>query len=176
MAKSSVLRLGAAFRTQVEDLLAEGATIDEITTAVNAALAAEGRDDRVSRSAVGRVTKSMAETLQAKRRADQIVAALAEAGPAGGGLDGRLELLRTLLVDAAVRMVEDDDSVANVSELKDVAGAMLNVEKTGHLADLRRERERARQQAGDRGERAARGQGLSAAGAAAIRSAIEGAQ
>ena len=63
------------------------------------------------------------------------------------------------------------------ADVKHLAAALLNVEKAGHLNDqhIAEAEARAKAQAGARGEKAARRQGLSAQGAAAIRAAIEGA-
>ena len=91
-------------------------------------------------------------------------------GPAQATLEGRLELLRTLLTHAAGRMIEDADAPApSAGELKALATALLNVEKTGQLADQREAAAAAR-----RGAQAARRQGLRPDAVAAIRAAIEG--
>ena len=178
MARSSVLRAG--FGAQLDDLLAQGATLDEITEAFNASLERAGRPERVSRSAVGRAAKSRQGILAAKRRADQVLEVLRDAGPSSAGMEGRLELVRTLLVDTAARAMADDDDEApppTPGELKDLARALLSLEQAGHLADRRvvEAEQREREEAARRGEQAARRQGLSAGGAAAIRAAIEGA-
>ena len=175
MARSSVLRLGAEFRARFEDLLQSGATVDAITDELNTALAGAGRPERVSRSAVGRAATSLAGMLEAKRRADLVVSALAEAGPAVRGMEGRLELVRTLMADCALRMAGAEEP-PTPAELKDVAGALLSAERAGHLADQRAAAARERERAASAGERAARRAGLSAAGAAQIRAAIEGAE
>ena len=177
MARSSVLRAG--FAAELDDQLAQGATLDEITDAFNQALERAGKPERLSRSAVGRAAKGRQGILAAKRRADQVLEALREAGPSSAGLEGRLELVRTLLVDTAARAVADDDDAPppTPGELKDLARALLSLEQAGHLADRRvaEAEKREREQAARRGEQAARRQGLSATGAAAIRAAIEGA-
>lgn len=180
MARSSVLRAG--FASELDDALARGATIDEITDSFNAALKRAGRPERLSRAAVGRAAKARASILAAKRRADVVLEAMREAGPPSAGLDGRLELVRTLLVDTAARAMVADDSDGDEAppspgDLKDLSRALLSLEQAGHLADRRiaEAEQRAREAAGRRGETAARRQGLSADGAAAIRAAIEGA-
>lgn len=177
MARSSVLRAG--FGSELDDALARGATIDEITEQFNAALERAGRPERLSRAAVGRAAKARSSILAAKRRADSVLEAMREAGPPSAGLDGRLELVRTLLVDTAARAMADDEDEAPPSpgDLKDLSRALLSLEQAGHLADRRiaEAEQRAREAAARRGETAARRQGLSADGAAAIRAAIEGA-
>ena len=177
MARSSVLRAG--FGAQLDELLAAGATIDEITEELNGSLERAGRPERLSRSAVGRAAKARDGILAAKRRADQVLDVLREAGPASAGLEGRLELVRTLLVDTAARAVADDEDAPppTPGELKDLARALLSLEQAGHLAERRvaEAEQRAVEAAAETGERAARRQGLSAAGAAKIREAIEGA-
>ena len=175
MARSSVLRLG--FGERLDELLKAGATIDEIAGDINAALERGGRPERVSRSAVGRAAQARAGLLEAKKRQDLILDALREAGPASNAMEGRLELIRTLLFDSASQALADPDAVMEPSAVKDISAALLNVEKAGRLNDQRiaEAEARAKAQAGARGEKAARRQGLSAQGAAAIRAAIEGA-
>lgn len=179
MARSSVLRAG--FAADLDDALGRGATIDEITIQFNAALERAGRSERLSRAAVGRAAKSRQNILAAKRRADLVLSAMREAGPPSAGLEGRLELVRTLLVDTAARALDDDgdggEAPPSPSELKDLSRALLSLEQAGHLAERRvaEAERRAREAAARRGEQAARRQGLSAGGAAAIRAAIEGA-
>ena len=174
MARSSVLRLG--FGERLDELLVAGATIDEIADDINAALERGGRPERVSRSAVGRATKAREGLLAAKRRQDALLEALRRHGPASDAMEGRLELIRTLLFDSASQAL-DADAPMEPAAVKDLASALLNVEKAGHLNDKRiaEAEARAKAEAGARGEKAARRQGLSADGAAAIRAAIEGA-
>ena len=176
MARSSVLRAG--FAAELDDLLAAGATIDEITAEFNAALERRGDPERLSRSAVGRAAKGRQGILAAKRRADLALEAMAEAGPAAANTQGHIELLRTLLVDAAARASDDDDAPpVTFGDLKNMARMLLSLEQAGHLAERRvaEAEKREREKAAQRGEKAARRQGLSADGAAAIRAAIEGA-
>ena len=174
MARSSVLRLG--FGERLDELLTAGATIDEIADDCNAALERDGREERVSRSAVGRATKAREGLLAAKRRQDALLEALRQNGPPSDAMEGRLELIRTLLFDSASQAL-GDDAPMEPAAIKDISSALLNVEKAGHLNDQRiaEAEARARAKAGARGEQAARRQGLSAQGAAAIRAAIEGA-
>ena len=178
MARSSVLRAG--FAADLDDLLAQGATIDEITEQLNAALERAGKPERLSRSAVGRAAKSRQGILAAKRRADLALEAMREAGPPSADLEGRLELVRTLLVDTAARALagdEDEEAPPTPGELKDLARTLLSLEQAGHLADRRiaEAERREREAAARRGEQAARRQGLSAEVAAAIHGEIEGA-
>lgn len=175
MARSSVLRAG--LEGELEGLLARGATIDEIAAALNGALERAGRDERLSRSAVGRAAKRHAGILAAKRRADQALQAMREAGPPSAGLEGRLELVRVLLVDTAARVANDDETPPTPGELKDLARTLLSLEQAGHMADRRvaEAERRAREQAARRGEKAARRAGMTAGAAAQLRAAIEGA-
>ena len=174
MARSSVLRAG--FAAELDGLLAQGATIDEITEQLNGALERAGRPERLSRSAVGRAAQARQSVLDAKRRADHVLESMRQAGPATS-IESHLELLRTLLVDAAMRADEEGAEPATLGDLKDMARAMLSIEQAGHLAERRvaEAERREREAAARRGERAARRQGLSADGAAQIRAAIEGA-
>ena len=173
MAKSSVMRLG--FGERLDELLAAGSTLDEITDEINAALDRAGQEARVSRSAVGRAAKARAGLLAAKRRQDIVLDALRDAAPASVAMEGRLELIRTLLFDSASEALSDGEPLSP-AQIKDVSAALLNVEKAGQLSDTRIEKAeaRARNKAAQVGERAARQQGLSAQGASAIRQAIEG--
>ena len=175
MAKSSVLRLG--FGERLDELLAAGATIDEIADDINAALERDGREERVSRSAVGRATKAREGLLAAKRQQDVLLEALRKNSPADDAMEGRLELIRILLFNSASQALADPDAQIDSADAKNLASALLNLEKAGHLSDKRiaEAEARARAKAGARGEQAARRQGLSAQGAAAIRAAIEGA-
>ena len=172
---SRVDRLGLV--TALDQLVTSGATVDEITDALNQALARADRPDRLSRAAVGRARKTRLGVLEAKRHADDVLHTLADAGSAAG-LEGRLELMRMLLTSTAARMTDDPEAPPpDPHELRALATAFFAVEKTGHLADQRdaAAEARARTQAATRGEQAARSQGLSPAASAAIRAAIEGA-
>ena len=174
MAKSTVLRLG--FGDRLIELLSAGATIDEITDELNGVLEHAGRDDRVSRSAVGRAAKAHEGLLAAKRRQDLLVATLKERAPQADAREARLELLRTLMFDTASQALGAEDGLSP-EQMRDLASGLLNLERTGQLADKRlvEAEARARAKAGEAGEHAARRQGLSAEGATAIRQAIEGA-
>ena len=178
MARSSVLRLG--FGERLDELLAAGATIDEIAEDLNAALERGGREERVSRSAVGRATKAREGLLAAKRQQDLLLDALRKDGPGGDATEQRLEMIRILLLNTASQALADPDTPVDVeaaAAVKNLASGFLNVEKAGRLSDQRiaEAEARAKARAGARGEKAARRQGLSAEGAAAIRAAIEGA-
>ena len=174
MAKSSVLRLG--FGERLDELLAAGATLDEITCDLNDALDRADRPERVSRSAVGRAAQARAGLLEAKRRQDVLLSALREAQPATDAMEGRLELIRTLLFDSASQALTGDDEPMSAAQIRDISAALLNVEKAGHLSDQRlaEAEARARTQAATRGEQAARRAGLSPDITAAIRAAVEG--
>lgn len=174
MARSSVLRLG--FGGRLDELIAAGATVDEITDDINGALERAGREERVSRSAVGRAAQNRAGLLAAKRQQDIMLDALREAGPGDDrAVEGRLEVLR-LLVFQAVSQALGGGETLSPADIKDIASALLNTEKAGHLSDRRiaEAEARATARAADRGEKAARRQGLSAGGAAKLRAAIEG--
>ena len=168
--RSTVLR-DPVLHARVADGVESGRTIDQITD--------ELREDghQVSRSAVGRASRAMSGVLAAKRQADQIVDALSKAGPASSdAVEGRLELLRALLVSAAARMADPEGDPPEASELRTIASALLDVERAGAMSDRRRAEaeRRAVEAAARRGERAAKQQGLSPSIAAAIRQAVEG--
>ena len=174
MAKSSVLRLG--FGQRLDELLAAGATIDEIAEDLNGALERAGREERVSRSAVGRAAKAREGLLAAKRRQDELIAVLRAGSAPDGALEAQLDIVRTLLFETAAQALGNTDALSP-AEMKDIAAGLLNVERAGHLSDQRiaEAEARARARAAQAAERAARGEGLSRAGAAAIRAAIEAA-
>ena len=159
MARSSVARLGGEYSALVEDLLREGATVTEITDAVNDALEAAGRDERVSRSAVGRTTQSLAPVLHLKAQMDDVVDALRREGPAGNGLDQQIELLRGLVIEAGVGMAGGGGEPREVRRL---AAALLDLERAGTLADRRIEdaERRAREAAAEAGAEEARSRGV----------------
>ena len=169
--RSTVLRDPAA-RARVTDAMDRGATVDEITDELHAA------GHAVSRSAVGRATQTLQSVLQSKRHADQVVDLLRPAEGASDATEGRLELIRTLLVTAASNMLDPDgvSITASAKELRAISAALLDVERTGQLVDQRlaEAATRERTRAGTRGEQAARRAGLSPDIAAAIRAAVEG--
>ena len=173
MARSSVLRLG--FGNRLAELLAAGRTIDEITEALNSELAAAGRSERVSRSAVGRAVKSREGLLAAKLRQDQVIATLRGTSSLGEAAEAQLEIVRTLLFEAAAQALGNPDALTPKG-VKAIAGGLLDVERAGQLAGERvaEAERRARGEAADRGEQAARRQGVSREAAAAIRAAVEG--
>lgn len=174
MARSTVLRLG--FGNRLAELLTAGRTIDEITDALNSELAAAGRTERVSRSAVGRAVQSREGLLAAKLRQDQVIATLRQTSSLGEAAEAQIEVVRTLLFEAAAQALGNPDALTPKG-VKAIAGGLLDLERASKLADERvaEAEARATKAAGSAGERAARSQGLSAQGAAAIRAAIEGA-
>ena len=104
---SRVDRLGLV--SALDQLVTSGATVDEITDALNRALARADRPDRLSRAAVGRARKTRLGVLEAKRHADDVLHTLADAGSAAG-LEGRLELMRMLLTSTAARTTDDPEA------------------------------------------------------------------
>ena len=173
---STVERLG--LRGRLVEALDAGLTIDQITDELNGALTASGRPERVSRSAVGRAAAHEHEIFSAKRRVDQIVARLESSRTHDSdAIQGRLEVLKTMLLDCALRGDGDGEGAPTVAELRTIMGAMEAAERTAELRDRRDEiaaRRDEREKAAEAAQSAARKRGVSPEVAALIRAAVEG--
>ena len=174
---TKVSKLGLAPR--LSQRLAAGDTIKSIQDELNAELERQGRPERLSTSGVYRAAcQEDARTglLAAKQRQDKMMETMRKAGgPPGDALEQRLELMRTLLFDTASQALVEGVEPLAARDLRDIASALLNTEKAGHLSDLRiaEAEARARTESGKAGAKAARRLGLSVKGAAEIRAAIE---
>ena len=168
--RSSIARLPPELREAVNQAIADGATIDEIT----ARILAEG--GACSRSAVGRYVKNVRAMIHKQQEADRAneawVRALGERPEGRAGLI-LIETLRTLALSALADLSRREDPVST-EELARLALVLRRIEGTDKL---RLERERAAAKAA----RAAPGagqapvrKGLSPEAVAAIREVVEG--
>ena len=174
--RSSVDRLPATLREAVDAAIADGATIDEITSRIRA-----GGED-CSRSAVGRYTKNMRDLIRQQQETDRTVKAWIEelgARPEGDAGLFLIETLRTMVV-ATMAALNGRDEPASLEELGRLSLILKRIEGTDKL---RKDRERAAEKA--KAEKAAekaksapggaeRKGGLSAETVAAIHEAVLG--
>ena len=94
--RSSIKRLPSELREAVDQAIADGATIDEITARIRA----EGED--CSRSAVGRYAKNMRNLIRTQQETDRTIKAWAQAlGERPEGDVGRIliETLQSMVLD-----------------------------------------------------------------------------
>ena len=169
--RSSVKRLPAKLREAVDQAIADGATIDEITARIRA----EGED--CSRSAVGRYAKTMRDLIRQQQETDRTIKAWAQAlGERPEGDVGRIliETLQSMVLDTMADLRGRDEPVP-MKELDRLSHILKRIEATDKL---RKDRERAAEKA--KAEKAkpagrAKGQGgLSPEAVAIIRAEVEG--
>ena len=173
--RSSVDRLPDTLREAVDQAIADGATIDEITARIR-----EG-GEQCSRSAVGRYAKNMRDLIRQQQETDRAIKAwVQELGERPEGDTGLflIETLRTMVL-ATMAALNGRDEPASLEELGRLSLILRRIEGTDKL---RRDRERAekaeREEKATKAEKAAekaeRQGGLSAETVAAIREAVEG--
>ena len=171
--RSSVDRLPDTLREAVDQAIADGATIDEITARIR-----EGGED-CSRSAVGRYAKNLRDLIRQQQETDRVIKAwVQELGerPEGGTGLFLIETLRTMTL-ATMAALSGRDEPASLQEISRLSLILKRMEATDKL---RREGERAEKAASEKrkAERAAekteRQGGLSAETVAAIREAVGG--
>ena len=169
--RSSIKRLPAKLREAVDQAIADGATIDEITERIRA----EGGD--CSRSAVGRYAKDMRDLIRKQQETDRTIKAWVDAlgeRPEGGAGLMLIETLQTMVL-ATVSAMSARDEPASLQELDRLSHILKRIEST---EKLRKDRERAAEKA--KAEKAksagrAKGQGgLSPEAVAIIRAEVEG--
>ena len=169
--RSSVDRLPAKLREAVDQAVADGATIDEITERIRA----EG--ETCSRSAVGRYAKNMRDLIRQQQETDRTVKAWVDAlgeRPEGGAGLMLIETMQTMVL-ATVAAMSGRDEPASLQELDRLSHILKRIEST---EKLRKDRERAAEKA--KAEKTARanqpkGQGgLSPEAVAIIRAEVEG--
>ena len=171
--RSSVDRLPDTLREAVDQAIADGATIDEITARIR-----EGGED-CSRSAVGRYAKNMRDLIRQQQETDRVIKAwVQELGerPEGGTGLFLIETLRTMTL-ATMAALSGRDEPASLQEISRLSLILKRMEATDKL---RREGERAEKAASEKrkaekaAEKTERQGGLSAETVAAIREAVEG--
>ena len=169
--RSSIKRLPAKLREAVDQAIADGATIDEITARIRA----EGED--CSRSAVGRYAKNMRDLIRQQQETDRTIKAWVDAlGERPEGQAGLilLETLQTMVL-ATMSAMSGREEPASLLELDRLSHILKRIESTDKL---RKDRERAAEKA--KAEKAksagrAKGQGgLSPEAVAIIRAEVEG--
>ena len=167
--RSSIKRLPPKLREAVDQAIADGATIDEITARIRA----EG--ETCSRSAVGRYAKNMRDMIRQQQETDRTIKAWVDA--LGERPEGRtalilIETLRTMALATMARLSAREEPVST-EELARLALTLKRIEGTDKL---RKDRERAAKKAANDADRAKRqGQGgLSPEAVAIIRAEVEG--
>ena len=138
--RSSIKRLPSELREAVDQAIADGATIDEITARIRA----EGED--CSRSAVGRYTKNMRDLIRQQQETDRTIKAWAQAlGERPEGDVGRI-LIETLqsMVLATMADLRGRDEPVPTQELARLSHILKRIEATDKL---RKDRERAAEKA-----------------------------
>ena len=170
--RSSIRRLPTEIREQVDRLVRDGHTIDEITSHLEQL----GAD--VSRSAVGRYKKSMEEQLARFRQAQEVAGVwVKDLGSEPEGRVGRLlaQMLQTVAFQVMADM-GDEDAATKPMDIALLARAIKDLEGAARQS-MEREikiRERTQKEAAEAVEEVAASAGLSAATVAQFRSAILG--
>ena len=156
--RSSIKRLPTELREAVDQAIADGATIDEITARIRA----EGED--CSRSAVGRYAKNMRELIRNQQETDRTIKAWAQAlGERPEGDVGRI-LIETLqsMVLATMADLRGRGEPVPMKELDRLSHILKRIESTDKL---RKDRERVAEKAAHgRRPRQARGRSLAGGG------------
>ena len=164
--RSSIDRLPPELREAVDRAIADGATIDQIAARIRA----EG--ETCSRSAVGRYTKNMRDTIRRQQETDRTVKAWVDAlgerpeGQAGLVL---IETLRTMVLATMADLSARDEPVP-MQELARISLVLKRIEST---EKLRADRERAARKDAQAGQAKPWG-GLSPEAVAIIRAEVEG--
>ena len=164
--RSSIKRLPAKLREAVDQAIADGATIDEITARIRA----EGED--CSRSTVGRYAKNMRDLIRQQQETDRTIKAWAQAlGERPEGDVGRIliETLQSMVLDTMADLRGRDEPVPT-QELDRLSHILKRIEATDKL---RNDRERAAEKAAQANQPKRQG-GLSPEAVAIIRAEVEG--
>ena len=165
--RSSIKRLPAKLREAVDQAIADGDTIDQITARIRA----EG--ETCSRSAVGRYTKNERDLIRQQQETDRTikawVGALGERPEGQAGLV-LIETLRTMALATMARLSAREEPVST-EELARLALTLKRIEGTDKL---RKDRERAAKKAANDADRTKRQGGLSPEAVAIIRAEVEG--
>ena len=171
LGRSSIKRLPTKLREAVDQAIADGDTIDEITARIRA----KGED--CSRSAVGRYAKNMRDLIRKQQETDRTIKVWAQAlGERPEGDVGRIliETLQSMVLDTMADLRGRGEPVPT-QELARLSHILKRIEAT---EKLRKDRERAAEK--EKVEKAkpvgrAKGQGgLSPEAVAIIRAEVEG--
>ena len=164
--RSSIKRLPVELREAVDQAIADGATIDEITARIRA----EG--GTCSRSAVGRYAKTMRDLIREQQETDRAIKAWVQAlGERPEGQAGLIliETLRTMALATMAHLSAREEPVST-QELARLALTLKRIEGTDKL---RADRKQAAEKAARAGGPKRRG-GLSPETVAVIRAEVEG--
>lgn len=173
MATSSTIdRLPEDIKTTLQQLLQDPRVTQlDVTAKINALLAAEGHDERVSKSAVNRYAQRM-EEVGAKLRQSREVAQMyiAHVGAAPQGQTGLLinEMLRSMAFELSLKLqdvdLEDPENMsATIDQVKALALAVQRLEQSATI-NVKREneiRKTALEQAAEKASETARQSGVS---------------
>ena len=165
--RSSIDRLPPKLREAVDQAIADGATIDEITARIRA----EG--ETCSRSAVGRYTKNMRDMIRKQQETDRTIKAWVDVlGERPEGQAGLIliETLRTMALATMARLSAREEPVST----EEVARLALTLKRIEGTDKLRKDREHAARKAAQGAGRAKGQGGLSPEAVAIIRAEVEG--
>ena len=169
--RSTIKRLPAELREAVDQAIADGATIDEITARIRA-----GGED-CSRSAVGRYSKNVRDLIRRQQETDRTVKAwVQELGERPEGDTGLflIETLKSMVLDTMAALSGRGEPVPT-HELDRLSHILRRIEAT---EKLRKDREQAAEKAKEEKAKSAgraKGQGgLSPEAVAIIRAEVEG--
>ena len=167
--RSSIERLPAKLREAIDQAIADGATIDEITARIRA----DG--ETCSRSAVGRYVKNERDLIRQQQETDRTVKAWVDA--LGERQEGQaalvlIETLRAMALDTVAKLRARDEP-ASTEELARLSLTLKRIEGTDKL---RKDRERAEKKAEKTAQanQPKRRGGLSPEAVAIIRAEVEG--
>lgn len=183
---SSIDRLPDDIRSQLQALLRDPRVTQlDATDKINAILAAEGHEERVSKSAVNRYAVRMNEVGEKLRQSREVAEMwIAKLGAQPQGQLGHLvnEMLRSMAFDLALKLQEgeltEQSMPAVIEMVKELSLSVTRLERASSENVKReelirkQERERAAEEAAASAETVARAQGLSSDGVAALRAAI----
>lgn len=181
---STIDLLPGDIREQLQDLLRDPRVSQlDATARINAILAEEGFDERLSKSAVNRYAQRMeavgARLRQAREAADMWIGRL---GAAPQGQVGHLvnEIVRTMAFDVSMILqeggVDEKTAPRAVKMMKELALTMQRLEAAASM-NVKREteiRDQARREAADTAEKVAKQGGLKAESVQELRRAILG--
>jgi hypothetical protein len=163
---SSIDRLPEEIKFRLQELLQDPRVTQlEVTAKINAILADEGHDERVSKSAVNRYAVKMAEVGEKVRQGRDVAQMfIAKVGAAPQGQMGLLinEILRTLAFDLSLKVQDADISdpevlSATIDQVKALALAVQRLEQSATI-NVKRDaeiRKQALQDAAENVEKAA---------------------